>query len=181
VKFLRRTAIIFVAFVLFVLVVFIAGFLFKAQTASGSTFDRLTALSNIYAWALAAVSTAVTMVAVAIREEHPHAAARQLVSETNLDQAVRDLADVARVRWADEAVIRGLLQPQPMHVRWSATGRPVAAHPADVLGEESLRGWSARLRFVVRRSVVRTGRAGGTIRGRFRPGFLLSCASGGLR
>jgi hypothetical protein len=33
----------------------------------------------------------------------------------------------------------------------------------------------------VRRSPVRTGRAGGTICRRFRLGFLLSCASGGLR
>lgn len=50
------------------------------------------------------------------------------------DEAARSLvADVRRV-WQAEAAARGLSQPVPLDVRWSSTGRPVAASRRIVLG-----------------------------------------------
>ena len=143
-KSLWRVVLVLAALALFL---FAGGFLFKAQTASGgSAFDRLTADSNIYAFALAAGSAALAMVTFAIRMKAPRTVSSSLSDRAALERAARDLADITRRHWADEAAIRGLLRPQPMRVHWSATGRPVAAHPADILGDEGLRGQRARLR-----------------------------------
>jgi hypothetical protein len=143
VKSLWRIALILTAVVL---LLFAGGFLFRALTVGdGSTFARLTADSTIFAFALAAVSAALAMATFAVRMKRPRTGS-PLSDRDALERAARDLADVAHRHWADEAAVRGLLCPQPMRVRWSATGRPVAAHPADVLDQEGLRGRRARLR-----------------------------------
>lgn len=63
-----------------------------------------------------------------------------------LDQAVDELALAVRQQWGNEAAMRGLHQPSPLRVRWSSTGRPVAASPAAVLGEGVVGGRPVRLR-----------------------------------
>lgn len=141
---LGRVALILAALAL---LLFTAGFLFKAQTTtSESVFARLTAYSNVYAFGLAAASTIAGMVTLAARREGQTPRTRSSDESAQLDRATQDLASVAHQYWNEEAKIRGILQPQPINVRWSSTRRPVAGHPADVLDDETWRGRRSRLR-----------------------------------
>jgi len=65
---------------------------------------------------------------------------------TRLDQAVADLADAVRRQWTQEASVRSLRRPEPIRIRWSSTGRPVAAGLADVLTGGVVPGRPVRLR-----------------------------------
>lgn len=77
----------------------------------------------------------------------PHPATPAPAGHTaRLNDAAQTLAEEVAQQWTEEAAIRGLLRPQPMQVRWSATGRPVAAHPAAVLDDDTLHGHRTRLR-----------------------------------
>ncbi|MGB7798405.1 MAG: trypsin-like peptidase domain-containing protein [Pseudonocardiaceae bacterium] len=63
-----------------------------------------------------------------------------------LDRAVTDLAGAVRRQWTQEASVRFLRRPEPIRIRWSSTGRPVAARLADVLTEGVVPGRPVRLR-----------------------------------
>ncbi|MGH3828044.1 MAG: NACHT domain-containing protein, partial [Pseudonocardiaceae bacterium] len=65
---------------------------------------------------------------------------------TRLDQAVTDLAGAVRRQWAQEAVVRSLRRLEPIRIRWSSTGRPVAASLADVLTDGAVPDRPVRLR-----------------------------------
>jgi transcriptional regulator with XRE-family HTH domain len=49
-------------------------------------------------------------------------------------QTVTELATAVTRQWTAEAEMRSLHRPQPVQLRWSSTGRPVAARAAAVLG-----------------------------------------------
>ncbi|MGH3830410.1 MAG: NACHT domain-containing protein [Pseudonocardiaceae bacterium] len=85
---------------------------------------------------------------VARATETPPTANGAVTVEQNrrLDQAVNDLADAVRRQWAQEAAVRSLRRPEPIRIRWSSTGRPVAASLADVLTEGVVPGRPVRLR-----------------------------------
>ena len=51
-------------------------------------------------------------------------------------QAVTELATAVTRQWTAEAEMRSLHRPQPVQLRWSSTGRPVAAAASAVLGHE---------------------------------------------
>lgn len=51
-----------------------------------------------------------------------------------LDQATERLAVLVRAQWYDEAGARRLRDPRPIRLRWSTSGRAVAASPEAVLG-----------------------------------------------
>jgi class 3 adenylate cyclase len=63
-----------------------------------------------------------------------------------LGHAAEELAKTIYRQWSDEAAIRKLCQPQPLHLRWSTTDRPVATHPVAVLGDGAVSGDPVRLR-----------------------------------
>ncbi|MFD7654072.1 hypothetical protein ACFV4N_08855 [Actinosynnema sp. NPDC059797] len=68
-------------------------------------------------------------------------AARAAATAPPADGAVGALrADVRRV-WVAEAAARRVRRPAPLDVRWSSTGRPVAASRRIVLGDGSGREW----------------------------------------
>ncbi len=85
---------------------------------------------------------------VARATEMPPSANGAVVVEQNrrLDQAVNNLADTVRRQWAQEASMRSLRRPEPIRIRWSSTGRPVAARLADVVTEGVVPGRPVRLR-----------------------------------
>jgi hypothetical protein len=83
--------------------------------------------------------------AVGTAAEEPEAPGRPRVDDEHLDRAARALAEAALRQWRDEAAVRGLSRPQPLRVSWSATLRP-AAHPAAVLDDRTLWGYTARMR-----------------------------------
>jgi DNA-binding SARP family transcriptional activator len=53
-----------------------------------------------------------------------------------LKQAVKELATAVTRQWTAEVEMRSLQRPEPVQVRWSSTGRPVAAAASAVLGRE---------------------------------------------
>jgi DNA-binding SARP family transcriptional activator len=53
-----------------------------------------------------------------------------------LDQAATELATAVTRQWTAEVEMRSLLRPHPVQLRWSSTGRPVAAAASAVLGRE---------------------------------------------
>lgn len=53
------------------------------------------------------------------------------VRDDGLDRAVRELASALDRQWTAEAEMRSLNRPEPVPLRWSSTGRPVA----DALGD----------------------------------------------
>lgn len=63
-----------------------------------------------------------------------------------LTRALRELARTLHRQWSDEAAIRNLHQPQPLCLTWTSTRRPVAAHPAAILGDHTIGGRPTRLR-----------------------------------
>jgi hypothetical protein len=71
-----------------------------------------------------------------------------------LDQAVTDRADAVRRQWTREASVRSLRRPEPIRIRWSSTGRPVAASLPDVLTEGVVPGRPVRLRHDVHHVVA---------------------------
>lgn len=52
-----------------------------------------------------------------------------------LDEVADGLADQVLRQWEEEAVFRRVRQPMPLRVRWSSTGRPVAAGQGVVLDD----------------------------------------------
>jgi len=64
----------------------------------------------------------------------------------SLDRAMAQLSAAVREQWANEAGLRQLRRPEPLRVRWSITGRPVAAQPAAVLGRTATGGRPTRLK-----------------------------------
>ena len=73
-----------------------------------------------------------------------------VTAEERLDRAAHDLADAARRQWTKEAGLRSLHSPEPIRVRWSSTGRPVAAELSKVLTPDAIAGRPLRLRGDVR-------------------------------
>jgi DNA-binding SARP family transcriptional activator len=62
-----------------------------------------------------------------------------------IDRAEHELAVAIIRQWTAEAEMRSLNRPEPVHVRWSSTGRPVAAVASAVLGENGIDCRSERL------------------------------------
>ncbi|GAA2433508.1 hypothetical protein GCM10010191_54630 [Actinomadura vinacea] len=68
-------------------------------------------------------------------------------SAVDLDAAARTLAAGVHEQWAEEKTTLGsLARPEPLHVRWSSTGRPVQAPPEAVLGRGPTGARPIRLR-----------------------------------
>src|SRR5262249_41298239 len=59
----------------------------------------------------------------------------------DLDEVANALAEEVRRQWLDEAVFRRVRQPMPLRVRWSSTGRPVAAGRNAVLDTGDDNDW----------------------------------------
>ncbi|SDT49846.1 NACHT domain-containing protein [Actinoplanes derwentensis] len=81
--------------------------------------------------------------AVTIRQSsHPPASQHRRL----LGEATKKLAELISEQWNHEARIRGLAEPSPLRVRWTSTGREVAASAADVLGPTWTTGRATRLK-----------------------------------
>jgi hypothetical protein len=136
------------------LLAFAAAFLAQSL-ASGSDreFDRLTALSNIFAFVLAALSASFAMVravqtktaGTAPPTDHLAGIDSPSSGSGQADKVVRALAAAVQHQWTQEAAARGLQQPEPLNVRWSVSRRP-AAHPSAILADATLRRFPVRLR-----------------------------------
>lgn len=61
--------------------------------------------------------------------------------DTRLEQASARLAAEVKFQWTQEAGLRQILQPMPLQVRWSSTGRPVSASRDVVLDDEVEADW----------------------------------------
>jgi hypothetical protein len=82
---------------------------------------------------LASLVVAVASLLVSIRQLRQPAAV--VINDTErLDRAAAALTKAVYDQWDAEAGLRALRQPAPLQLTWSATTRPVAALPADVLG-----------------------------------------------
>jgi len=104
-----------------------------------------------YLWWLAWPVLALTVVLVKARRPRGASTHHGAIRTSNddlqrLSHAAEQLAEAVHRQWSDEAAIRMLNRPQPMYLRWSSTGRPVAAHPAAVLGDGVVGGRPLRLR-----------------------------------
>jgi predicted negative regulator of RcsB-dependent stress response len=93
-------------------------------------------------WPLATWTSVAILCAVAIgierarsSDDSPSRPAR------DLERITERLADVVKKQWTQEAVLRQLYQPMPLQVRWSSTGRPVAASRDVVLDEPAGNDW----------------------------------------
>jgi hypothetical protein len=73
-----------------------------------------------------------------------------VADEERLGRAAHDLAEVVCRQWTKEAGRRSLRSPEPIRVRWSSTGRPVAAELSKVLAGDAVDGRPVRLRGDVR-------------------------------
>jgi hypothetical protein len=67
-------------------------------------------------------------------------------ASTRLDQAATELAELIKSQWEQEAELRSLHQPEPLHVLWRTTTLPVAADAGSVLAG-SVGGRPLRLHF----------------------------------
>ncbi|GLZ28375.1 hypothetical protein Lesp02_05650 [Lentzea sp. NBRC 105346] len=63
-----------------------------------------------------------------------------------MDRAITQLAAAVHREWTHESAARLLHRLTPLPVRWSATGRPVAATPDRVLGRNAIGGRPLRLK-----------------------------------
>ncbi|MEU6408791.1 BTAD domain-containing putative transcriptional regulator [Microbispora sp. NPDC046933] len=62
-----------------------------------------------------------------------------------LDRAARELALAVAQQWRAEAAARSLFRPKPVRLRWSSTGRPVAATASAVLDDDGEPGRAERV------------------------------------
>ncbi|MEX2974832.1 BTAD domain-containing putative transcriptional regulator [Streptomyces sp. C184] len=69
----------------------------------------------------------------------------EVIGRQRLGRAVKELAAAVLHQWTVEAQTRSLYRPEPVCVRWSSTGRPVAAAASAVLGGEGRHGQPERL------------------------------------
>jgi hypothetical protein len=97
------------------------------------------------AWPTTAVLAFLVMLAEVRRMRRPSTQTSK-AEATRLSRATDQLAETIYRQWSDEAATRRVHSPQPLRVRWSATTRPVAAHPAAVLGQGAVGGRPLRLR-----------------------------------
>ncbi|GGX68920.1 NACHT domain-containing protein [Streptomyces hiroshimensis] len=114
------------------------------------------------AWPAAAVSAG----AAAVLEVHRNRTAADggpgsAEAAERLCRAADQLARTLHEQWAAEAELRMLHRPQPLHVRWSSTGRPVAGDPVGVLGQGTVGGRPLRLH--LRGGIGGTGRDTGIV------------------
>ncbi|MFI5687631.1 NACHT domain-containing protein [Streptomyces sp. NPDC051636] len=105
-----------------------------------------------YVW-LAWPAAAVSAVVAAVLDTRRHRASAtapgggtQADNEHRLRRAVDDLARTVQRQWTAEAGLRMLHRPQPLHLRWASTGRPVSAGASAVLGHDVVGGRPLRLR-----------------------------------
>ncbi|WP_433047788.1 hypothetical protein [Dactylosporangium sp. CS-033363] len=91
-------------------------------------------------WPWAAWTAVVLLIAAAGLLELPGRGAGP-ADDDGLDRAVRRLTAKARRQWVAEAALRRLRQPLPLQVRWSSTGRPVAAAREVVLDDAAGTEW----------------------------------------
>lgn len=78
---------------------------------------------------------------VAILTEMFHTRRPDQVPIEDVDSAVALFARSVHAQWVQEAVLRRIRQPMPVRVRWSSTGRPVAAAREVVLDQPGGDGW----------------------------------------
>lgn len=86
-------------------------------------------------WAPTVWATTAVLVVVAVLVER----AKYRTATTTADALTRLAAAVTR-QWTNEIAGRGVWQPVPLRVRWSSTGRPVAAE-RDVVLDEGATEW----------------------------------------
>jgi hypothetical protein len=87
-------------------------------------------------WPLTAWAAVVILCVAAVFIERARSSAGSASrSGHDLEQAAATLAEKVRDQWAHEAALRQVFQPMPLQVRWSSTGRPVAASRDVVLDE----------------------------------------------
>ncbi|MFC0843384.1 NACHT domain-containing protein [Streptomyces noboritoensis] len=99
------------------------------------------------AWPVACVSAVVAAVVEARRQRPSKPVADSEDDErARIRHAADELAATLHDQWSAEADLRKLHRPQPLHLRWSSTNRPVSAHPANVLGDAAVGGRPLRLR-----------------------------------
>jgi len=60
---------------------------------------------------------------------------KQAETDRQLNSAAEELAEAVEREWRREASQRGLQRPEPIRIRWSTTGRPVAPSDREVFGE----------------------------------------------
>ena len=68
------------------------------------------------------------------------------LADEQLRRAERELAKAVSRQWGLEVETRSLRRPEPLRVRWSSTGRPVAADASAVLGRGTVLGRALRLK-----------------------------------
>lgn len=98
------------------------------------------------AWPVAALAAVAAAAVEARRQQEPMPIASGDGDGARLRRGAEELAHTMHRQWATEADTRMLHRPQPLHLRWSTTSRPVSAHPAAVLGEDVVGGRPSRLR-----------------------------------
>lgn len=93
-------------------------------------------------WPLATWVAVAVLVLASIRAERARRRSDldSVVSDAGVRTLMTTLADEVRRAWAVQAVQRQAL-PVPLRVRWSSTGRPVAASRAVVLNDPTAGGW----------------------------------------
>ena len=93
-------------------------------------------------WPLTAWATVALLCVVAVLLERARSSAESATRPGSaLDAAVVMLAGKFEEQWDREAGLRQLYQPVPLQVRWSSTGRPVAASRDVVFGDNSDADW----------------------------------------
>ncbi|MES4893070.1 hypothetical protein [Streptomyces sp. NPDC096012] len=101
------------------------------------------------AWPAAAVSAVVAAVLEARRHRSSASVpggGAEADNELRLRRAADDLAQTVQRQWTAEAGLRMLHRPQPLHLRWATTVRPVSAGASAVLGNGVVGGRPLRLR-----------------------------------
>lgn len=120
----------------------LAGVLTFFAFGSAERLDRADKLASVGGLVIGAMALLVSIIALtrAWQGSRYHTAAAVL-----LERAVVDLGEQVRRQWLREMTVRLLNRPQPLRVRWSSTGRPVAAHANEIL-DGAMAGRPTRLR-----------------------------------
>ncbi|WHT22829.1 NACHT domain-containing protein [Crossiella sp. CA-258035] len=111
-----------------------AGLIAGGMLFGGPEAQKLTAIASLLTALAALVPSYVGM-----RRQ------RKKITPADREAALADLAEDLRRQWAAEAAVRAVRRPAPIRVRWSATGHPVNASPAAVLGAAAVPSTPSRL------------------------------------
>ena len=131
----RRSGLVAVVVLAALLAAGAVGFgVWATVTGNSAVFGHLTALAGVFSLVLAAMIAAVGMVAWAWR-----AGAMQqgdMVEVPELDRLADVLAGAVKVQWTTEAAERGLLEPEPIPVRWRKPSLPFVGPVSAAVGSQ---------------------------------------------